>query len=108
MKALYPADHKITLLSQPALALKISRHSRCSVCSCLGLRPAPGVQLILDSAQAQNQVDEPLRYLALCSCGHGVPAHGAELGSLGKQEYARRGRVAVRLDEILQVRFLLI
>ena len=102
MKALYPSEHKIPLLSRPALALKISRHSNCNACSsCSGLRPAANVELFLDDAQPPNH--PPLRYLDTCACGHGVYSHGADESLLGKQEYLRRGRVAVRLDEILQV-----
>jgi hypothetical protein len=103
MKSLYPAEHKITLLTQPAIALKISRHSHCAICSCPHLRPASGVQVFLDDAQPPKQVDQPLKYLDSCDCGHDVPSHGADVSKVGEKEYARRSRVAVRLDEILQV-----
>ena len=38
-----------------------------------------------------------------CGCGHGVTAHGADMSAIGNEEFARRGRVAVRLDELLEV-----
>lgn len=100
MKALYPTQHRIPLLSQLALETKIARHSRCSICSCSGLRPPNNVELILDDTQPPN---ESLQYLDRCQCDHDASAHGADAESLGKQEHARRGRVAVRLDELLQV-----
>ncbi|KAF9654000.1 Bromodomain-containing protein [Thelephora ganbajun] len=43
-----------------------------------------------------------LAYLSECQCGHDVPSHGADVSVLGRPEYQRRGRVAVRIDELLQ------
>lgn len=111
MKVLYPASHDIPSRSQQLLAIKIARHSSCSSCSsCSGLRPPPDVEVAPDSetqpssspTDAQgNSGTEP--YLLLCSCTHDVAAHGADLSLVGAEEFARRGRVAVRLDELLEV-----
>ena len=111
MKLLYPASHDIPRLSQELLALKIARHSRCSSCSsCSGLRPPPDVEVALDSeiqpespSSASQEHSAPGPYLQLCSCGHDVLAHGADPSSIGVEEFARRSRVAVRLDELLEV-----
>jgi hypothetical protein len=61
------------------------------------------MELFLDDCHLPTPGYQPLKYLDVCYCGHGVRSHGADESVLGKQEYARRGRVAVRLDEILQV-----
>lgn len=106
MKVLYPASHDIPRLSQELLALKIARHSRCSSCSsCSGLRPPPDVEVALDSEIQPESQEHSAHgpYLQLCSCGHDVLAHGADPSSIGVEEFARRSRVAVRLDELLEV-----
>ncbi|KAI0812557.1 hypothetical protein BC629DRAFT_1671417 [Irpex lacteus] len=102
MKALYPTSHEIPKLPEPALALKIARHSPCSICTaeiCPGLRPPPIVQLVLDS---DEDYDGSESYLSSCGCGHDATDHGADLGEIERTEFNRRGRVAVRLDELLQ------
>jgi hypothetical protein len=38
-----------------------------------------------------------------CTCGHDVQEHGADVSEIGTEEFKRRGRVAVRLDELLHV-----
>jgi hypothetical protein len=116
MKALYPASHDIPKLNESVLALKIARHSHCSTCnSCSGLRPSPGVTVELDDAdELDNELgelagygeDDVIRandYLHSCKCGHSVTNHGADKAIIGQDEFNRRGRTAVRLDEILQV-----
>ena len=103
MKALYPTSHEIPTLSESALALKIARHSPCSICTaeiCPNLRPPPIVQLVPDS---EDDYDGSESYLSSCACGHDATDHGADIDEIGKREFARRGRVAVRLDELLQV-----
>lgn len=103
MKALYPSSHEIPNLSEAALSLKIARHSPCSICTselCPGLRPPPIFQLVLDS---EEDYDGSESYLSSCQCGHDVTEHGADLSVIDKGEFDRRGRVAVRLDELLQV-----
>lgn len=115
MKVLYPASHDIPCLPDSHLSLKISRHSRCSACStCLGLHPPPGWRVFSDASDGSDSDDDgepPSKYLDRCRCGHGVLHHGADMTSIGPEEFARRGRVAVRLDELLEVsiriRFLL-
>ena len=112
MKVLYPASHDIPQLSPELLAIKIARHSSCSLCSsCSGLRPPPNVEVALDSAPQKGPSPSTSRthgatsgtYLQFCSCGHDTTTHGADPSSIGKEEFARRGRVAVRLDELLEV-----
>ena len=103
MKALYPNSDDASKLPESALALKIARHSPCSVCTaeiCPGLRPPPIFQLVLDSVE---DYDGSESYLESCSCGHDAIDHGAELSEIGEAEFSRRGRVAIRIDELLKV-----
>lgn len=103
MKALYPNSDDPNKLSESALALKIARHSPCSICTadiCPGLRPPPIVQLVLDSVE---DYDGSESYLSSCSCGHDAIDHGADLSEIDQNEFARRGRVAIRIDELLKV-----
>ncbi|KAI9060235.1 hypothetical protein FKP32DRAFT_1578312 [Trametes sanguinea] len=107
MKVLYPTSHDIPSLPDSHLALKIARHSRCSVCrTCPGLHPPPGWRVFPDIPDGNESDDDdeppPSRYLDQCQCGHGVDAHGADMDSIGHEEFARRGRVAVRLDELFE------
>ncbi|KAF7790346.1 hypothetical protein EIP86_001301 [Pleurotus ostreatoroseus] len=102
MKALYPNSDDPSKLSESALALKIARHSPCSICTadiCPGLRPPPIVQLVLDSVE---DYDGSESYLSSCSCGHDAIDHGADLSEINQNEFARRGRVAIRIDELLK------
>ena len=110
MTTLYPARYDIEKLSQNAIALKIARHSRCSECdSCGGLHPPPDAVLEPDSAEfsedflSSDDDERDSRYLAVCACGHGTLSHGADEARLGRSEYVRRARVAIRLDELLMV-----
>jgi hypothetical protein len=64
--------------------------------------PPVGMEVSLDDYLLSDQMELP--YLNECNCGHDVPSHGADISILGKPEYQRRGRVAVRIDELLQVR----
>ena len=103
MRVIYPAEADIPSLSEEQLSLKIARHSPCSLCSqCPGLRPPIGVEVSQDDSPLSDQMELP--YLSECQCGHPVPSHGADVSVLGRSEYQRRGRVAVRIDELLQVR----
>lgn len=118
MSTLYPAGFDPKKLSKNAIALKIARHSRCSECEfCAGLHPPSDTILVLDSSESNQEStlgdltqygsddeDKDLRYLDACACGHDAKSHGADELRLGKDEYARRARVAIRLDEILSVR----
>jgi histone acetyltransferase len=116
MKATYPVSHDISKLSHEALSLKIARHSPCTACgTCSGLHPAPDTELTTDDLSPAelfggleddlfNEVlglDAP--YLNSCACGHGIADHGASESELGREEFMRKGRVAIRLDELLQV-----
>lgn len=100
MKALYPTSHHIPDLSDEALALKIARHSPCSICTaefCSGLRPPNLFELVPDSDELFEG-----SYLSSCRCGHEATDHGADLSVISRDEFKRRGRVAVRIDELLQ------
>ena len=102
MKALYPNSDDPSKLIPDALSLKIARHSPCSICTaeiCPGLRPPPIVQLVLDSVE---DYDGSESYLSSCSCGHDATDHGADLEEISQTEFARRGRVAIRIDELLK------
>lgn len=117
MSVLYPADFSLQRLSKTALALKVARHSRCSKCdSCPGLHPPPNVVVALDSSESKedhslgelaqygsDDEDKDSSYLDLCACGHDTTHHRADELRLGKDEYARRARVAIRMDELLSV-----
>ena len=115
MKVAYPASHICDKLSSSLLALKIARHSPCTLCvHCPGLHPPPRVAVVLDEHSdsslgtleqygSDDDEEEVSSYLDTCACGHGVKAHNADEIVLGKSEFARRGRVAIRLDEVLQV-----
>jgi len=61
-----------------------------------------GVEVSPDDSLLSDQME--LAYLSECQCGHDVPSHGADVSVLGRPEYQRRGQVAVRIDELLQVR----
>lgn len=116
MKASYPASNDISALSNEALSLKIARHSPCALCkSCIGLHPPPDTDVALDNLPATDlfsDLDAELfddvlgletTYLDSCGCGHGVADHGASESELGREEFMRKGRVAIRLDELLEV-----
>src|ERR1700722_4859811 len=115
MKVLYPASHEIPKLNDALLSLKIARHSSCSICnSCNGLHPPFGVNVTLDDElETEFSLGDPTRYssddddaayLDICACEHSVKEHSADQSELGEEEFARRARVAARLDELLQVR----
>ena len=113
MKVLYPASHQIPRLSKAHLSLKIARYSTCSVCeTCGGLHPPSGVDVFSDdefgpesSNGDHGSDDDGGVYLEICACGHSVNEHNADPVDLGEDEFARRSRVAVRLDELLKVWF---
>lgn len=101
---LYPKSHDLHSLTEESLALKIARHSHCSRCDdCFGLVPDETVTVILDTALDDNTLEIP-SYITGCRCGHSVRDH-AVLEHISSEEYARRGRVAIRLDELLDVSF---
>lgn len=100
---LYPTSHDFHSLNEESLALKIARHSHCSRCDdCFGLVPDENVTVILDTAALDNNTSEPAGYITSCRCGHSVRDH-AVLEHTSPEEYVRRGRVAIRLDELLDV-----
>ncbi|GJJ06478.1 hypothetical protein Clacol_000670 [Clathrus columnatus] len=83
-----------------ALALKIARHSHCSICEdCISLIPDESVTVVLDITW-DNKTSEYPGYVTTCRCGHSVSDHAVSDG-IAPEEYARRGRVAIRLDELL-------
>ncbi|KAG2036456.1 hypothetical protein BDR03DRAFT_866119, partial [Suillus americanus] len=97
-----------------ALALRIARHSSCTACdSCPGLRPPASVEVVLDDDVHQKSLlgdltqygsdeEDGPAYLETCICGHDVANHGSQLAALGREEFSRRARLAIRLDELLQ------
>lgn len=100
--ALYPSSPDITSLNREALALKVARHSHCSECEdCRGLTPNPLFNVVLDSEW--NPVSSGhVGYIKACRCGHDVGDH-ASFEDVSAEEVNRRGRVAIRLDELLEV-----
>ncbi|KAG6873404.1 hypothetical protein C0995_015829 [Termitomyces sp. Mi166 len=117
MKAAYPASDQLSQLNCTQRALKIARHSPCVICdgSCSALRPPLDVDVVLDQ-QFTNESslgdlgqygsdadddDSDLPYLQTCACGHDVRDHNADEFELEPAEFARRTRVAIRLDELL-------
>ncbi|CAA7261715.1 unnamed protein product [Cyclocybe aegerita] len=112
MKVAYPHSHSLDELNPPLLSLKIARHSPCSIChNCSGLHPPPKVDVVLDGHNdsldlgqygSDDEFEEVSSYLQICRCSHNVKEHNADEAVLGKLEFNRRARVAIRLDEILQ------
>lgn len=117
MKALYPASNILDNLDHAHRALKIARHSPCSLCnSCSGLQPSLGIKPVLDESSLQSlfglddygsddddESQGQMSYLEFCQCGHDVKYHGANEAEIGNDEFTRRARVAIRLDELIQV-----
>ena len=119
MKVAYPASDQLSQLNGTQRALKIARHSPCVICdgSCPALHPPHDVDVVLDQ-QFTNESslgdlgqygsdadddDSDLPYLQMCACGHDVRDHNADEFELEPAEFARRTRVAIRLDELLHV-----
>ncbi|KAJ6587080.1 hypothetical protein DFH09DRAFT_1142523 [Mycena vulgaris] len=114
MKFTYPASHEQDALNDQLLALKIARHSSCTACeACSGLHTDPSWEIVLDDLSAEPSLveldqygsddeDGHPTYLTACVCGHDMYHHGADQSQLGRDEFLRRGRVAIRLDELLQ------
>ncbi|KAF8556087.1 hypothetical protein OG21DRAFT_1409723 [Imleria badia] len=113
MRLTYPPVTE-TSFSDAALAFKIARHTPCSACdTCHGLRPPPDTQVVLDDQDSRksslgaldqygsDEDDEPA-YLCTCICGHEVGDHGAEESVVGREEFSRRGDLAILLDAKLQ------
>ncbi|KAI0055168.1 hypothetical protein BV25DRAFT_1776601, partial [Artomyces pyxidatus] len=114
-KLFYPSSNDPATFSEEAATLKIARHLPCSTCdvACTGLHPGPTEELVRDDQQLQNYLtdlaqygsddeDTPSDYLRLCACGHDAQEHGANAAELGHEEYARRVRIAARIDEYLE------
>jgi hypothetical protein len=80
--------------------LRIARHCGCarSSCSCQGLHPPPGqtVEIVLEIDAEFSEEG------TACECGHSWNFHGA-LSSLVDAEIERRAKVALRIDELLEV-----
>ena len=104
---LYPSSFDISRLSHKQLQLKIARHSVCPICRppCPGLRPPRHIILTSDEDKHFVNVNNyDSQYLDSCACGHSCAEHGADIGKLGHTEFSRKARVAIRADELLQVR----
>ncbi|KAG8987280.1 histone acetyltransferase [Tulasnella sp. JGI-2019a] len=108
---LYPTiTEDINLLSNPARAIKVARHTHCSACNCQGLHPPAHIPVILDDSedlpealeqadQAEAPTDEG--FWMICECGHGWDEHGAGM-DVSMTEMVRRTQIAMRIDEILE------
>jgi hypothetical protein len=110
---LYPsAVAEANSISYAAQSAKIARHSPCSSCACQGLHPPPGWRAISDDSEDVGDVLDMVDgsefltdegHLKFCDCGHPYGDHGCD-PTLDREEHSRRARVAVRIDEILEVR----
>lgn len=109
---LYPsAVEDVNSISHGAQMAKIARHSPCSVegCRCQGLHPfsnwvavtddSEDVAEILELAETSSLLTED-GFLRYCECQHTVDDHG---GTTDHVEMTRRARVAVRIDQLLEV-----
>lgn len=74
---------QLARMSDSEKILKVARHMPCDQCqSCQGWRPGLSVEFSLDT----------------CICGHDADQHVAH-----KQDFVRRLKVALRIDELLEV-----
>ena len=80
----------------------------------MGLRPPREVEVLRDDRQCRSLLgdlaqygsdddDGAASYIHSCSCGHSAKEHGANDALLQPEEYARRARVAMSIDEHLEV-----
>jgi histone acetyltransferase len=114
MKLSYPSLSEASQ-NDSALALRIARHSSCTICDpCSGLRPPVGVEVVLDDDAQQKSLlgdltqygsdeEDNTAYLETCICSHDVADHCGQVSALGREEFSRRARLATRLDKHLQV-----
>ena len=109
---LYPsAVEDVDFISYGAKCAKIARHSPCASCDCEGLHPPPGwraisddsedVADVLDAAGSSDALTDE-GHLSYCDCTHSYEDHGCD-ESVDRAELSRRARVAVRIDQLLQV-----
>ncbi len=116
MRALYPASNTLDALSDDLVALKIARHTPCSLCTrCSGLYPGSDIHPVRDDHPPENSLtdlvqygsdeeDNGITYLSRCGCSHSPQQHGADEAELDKEEYTRRANLALRIDQHLEVR----
>ncbi|KAL1920273.1 uncharacterized protein VTP21DRAFT_1419 [Calcarisporiella thermophila] len=78
-----PSDKPVEQLTHHEKLMKIGRNIPCNTCSCKGWRPKPPGPGRADS----------------CACGHKLSSHGGQCSS---EEFERRLRVAIRIDELLE------
>lgn len=110
----YPSNASVPSdLTHSEALLKVARHSRCSAfdgdCVCTGLRPSPDVDV--ESRSVKGGKSDEAREKECASqwkkcgvCGHGIAMHGRLEDSEGdEEERIRRVKVAIRLDELLEV-----
>lgn len=72
---------QIANMSEGDKILKLARHMPCDQCDCQGWRPGFSMEFSID-----------------CLCGHDTEHHVDH-----KQDFVRRLKVALRIDELLQV-----
>ena len=116
MRILYPASNTPHALSDHLIALKIARHTPCSLClQCSGLHPADDLEIVRDDHPPENSLtdldqygsdeeENGVTYLSQCACGHDPQQHGADSEELDKEEYMRRANLALRIEQHLEVR----
>ena len=80
-------------------AARIARYSQCSECPCAGLHPADDAEIIIVQFADEG---EPNDANTMCECAHQWASHGAH-SELTSSEFNRRARVALRIDETLEV-----
>ncbi|KAG8773551.1 histone acetyltransferase [Ceratobasidium sp. 428] len=116
---LYPPAAQPGGFTFEGLSVKIARHSNCSECECRGWHPPEGCTVVIanGSLEAQAALDEAEElagqvtditqdgFWRMCACGDGIEDHGVQ--DISQEEIERRGRVAIRIDEILEDKGLL-
>lgn len=80
-------------------AVRIARYSPCSECLCAGLHPADDAEIITVGFADEG---EPNDANTMCECAHQWASHGTH-SELSSSEFNRRARVALRIDETLEV-----
>ncbi len=61
------------------------------------------VGIVLDAVEFSEGLTEE-GHLKICRCGHALEDHGCD-DSLNRDEFNRRAKVAVRIDELLEASF---
>lgn len=76
-----------------------------SVCDCRGYRPPPGVKVksLSIHTQSASALDDAQWGWDVCACGHDIESHGGVAsGHAGDDDFERRAKAALRMDELLE------